>query len=58
MLAMVHSAIDIPNTSAKRRSEDAGVKLRMKTRSDSLEKQMLAMNRMVAAYSAFGHLSH
>lgn len=58
MLVIVHSPIDTPSTSAKRRSKDAGVKLRMKTKSDSLEKQMLAMKRMVAEYSAFGHLSY
>lgn len=48
MLAIVHNPINIPNTRAKRRSKDAGVKLRMKTKSDSLEKQMLAMNKIVA----------
>ena len=53
MLTTAHIPIKAPRASATRRSKDAGVKLRMNIISESFEQEMLAMKRMVAAYSAY-----
>lgn len=55
MLTIAHNPMKVPNTSATRRSKEAGVKLRMNTNSESFEQEMLAMKRIVAAYSAYVH---
>ena len=55
MLAIAHSPMNAPRMSATRRSKDAGVKLRVKIKIESLEQEILAMNRIVAAYSAWTH---